>query len=708
MIEFKKLTIQNFLSFGQKPITIDLNQHKNTLIIGQNSDTGSEGYSRNGVGKSSIFQALCWVLYNQGLSNIKQDAFVNVVNKKKMMVTLELTVDGKEFVIRRGRKPAVLEVLKEGNPYTMHSVDTVDETIESLIGISFDTFTNTVMLNTNTIPFMNMKPAPQRNFMEQMLGLDILTERANKIKAQNKDIAVDIKLEEQNIEHQKKNYEKTKEQIDRLVQKEKDWKNNIEERIARLTKENKEIDEIDLDEMRQEIEDFEAVQEKLKEVKDSLTNLDNEEKQEYESRKQDIDRDFEKKIGDVELALKEKEYNKNNQYTDLMKEKEERMTSLNEDKELIDEMKSYISTNEPKVKRLVSDSEKLLGEIEKLKEGTCPFCGQEHFDETKLNELEEKKKESDKEIDGINETLNEIYSQKEEIETRYEKNKKEIESHFKDAFEKLEKDFEEETISLKDKKKRYNEEWGAAVADVRNFLTSHYSNKKDELNTQKRELESVKKPEFNMQDTYEIENTYKENKKRIDELNSEDNPYADEIEETKKHLIDCDKTKLYELQEREEHGKMLVKLLTDNKSFVRRNLLNQYIPYINKMVEHYLDELELPHRVTFNDDLSVDIEYMTQSVSYGNMSNGERGRLNFAVSMAFRDLMSVTNNQFNFLGIDELLDNGIDQSGFHAIFKILNRKENSNTFLISHRDDLLSEVDNILTIEKNNGFTNVH
>ena len=111
--------------------------------------------------------------------------------------------------------------------------------------------------------------------------------------------------------------------------------------------------------------------------------------------------------------------------------------------------------------------------------------------------------------------------------------------------------------------------------------------------------------------------------------------------------------------------------LTDNKSFVRKNLLDQYVPYINQRISHYTEQLDLPHRVVINNDLTVDMTYMTKSVSYGNMSNGERGRLNFSVSMAFRDLLSVSGHNFNLLGIDELLDNGIDQSGFHAIFKTL-------------------------------------
>jgi len=76
-IKFKKLSIQNFLSFGQKPTVVDLDSSTNTLIVGENRDVGSEGYSKNGVGKSTIFQALTWVIYNEGISSIKQDAFVN-------------------------------------------------------------------------------------------------------------------------------------------------------------------------------------------------------------------------------------------------------------------------------------------------------------------------------------------------------------------------------------------------------------------------------------------------------------------------------------------------------------------------------------------------------------------------------------------------------------------------------------------------------
>ena len=161
------------------------------------------------------------------------------------------------------------------------------------------------------------------------------------------------------------------------------------------------------------------------------------------------------------------------------------------------------------------------------------------------------------------------------------------------------------------------------------------------------------------------------------------------------------------MRKKENHYKMLVKLLTDNKSFVRKNLLDQYVPFINTKIEGYLDKLELPHRIAIQNDLTVDIQYMMNSVSYGNMSNGEKGRTNFAVSMAFNDLMSVSGHHFNFLGVDELFDGqGMDSAGMYAVWKILKDKSDS-IFVITHREELLSEADEIMTIVKENGFSKV-
>ena len=151
----------------------------------------------------------------------------------------------------------------------------------------------------------------------------------------------------------------------------------------------------------------------------------------------------------------------------------------------------------------------------------------------------------------------------------------------------------------------------------------------------------------------------------------------------------------------------MVKLLTDNKSFIRKNLIDQYIPFINDHISHYLQILDLPHRIEINSDLTVSIIYMNEKLSYGGLSNGEKNRVNLAVSLAFRSFIADSINTFNFIGIDELLDNGLDSSGFYGVFKILKNMKNTSVFLISHREELITEADSVITVKKQHGFSTI-
>ena len=751
MIELKKITIQNFLSFGHKPITIPLNDHDTTLIIGNNKDVGTEGYSRNGVGKSTIFQALSWVLFNEGISNIKQDAFVNIINKKKMVVELEMTVNDTEFVIRRGRKPAVCEVLKDGEPYTMHSAATVDETIEKLIGVNFDTFCNAVLLNTTTIPFMGMKPAPQRNFMEKMVGLDVLSERANILKSRNKDVIVDIKLEEQNQIHVINNNGKTQTRITSLENNSKNWIANNTDEIKDITSEIKALSIIDTEQTLKDNQIIREQKEKIAKINFSIEDIDKQcgvdlstAKSTYDMLKRNAETDagnvvnaseseYNKEVAEIKAKFQEErskfKSDSGDKSIDLITEKSEIEKSLIEKKALLKESTSFISTSAVNLRGFIEVENNLKDEKNILANGICPYCKQKHVDDSRIDEIilelkantadsDEVGLDIDRVSDGIADLKVEITSVEDKLKEltvvtdniHGELNKLLVKSQSKgadelkvieDIFESKLKEIDESlTKDLKD----LTEEYDADCVKVSMESTQNKQSYQEEVDN----LSAGLKDEvYTDAECAEIGSTLKQQKLNLEKLKGESNPYADQLIQVKSELVEYDGTILFNLKEKESHYKLLIKMLTDNKSFVRKNLLDQYVPYINSKINEYTEKLDLPHVVIINNDLTVDIDYMQNSVSYGNLSNGERGRLDFSVSMAFRDLLSVSGHKFNFLGIDELLDNGIDTSGFHAIFKLLKTHQKENVFLISHRDDLITEVDSIMTVVKENGFTKI-
>jgi DNA repair exonuclease SbcCD ATPase subunit len=183
MIQIKNLTVKNFMSVGNATQGIDFNRNDLTLVLGENLDLGGDG-SRNGTGKTTIINALSYALYGQALSNIRKDNLVNKTNGKNMLVSLDFGVNGQEYRIERGRKPNVLRfyVNNEAQVATDEAQGDSRETqdaIERVMNMSHDMFKHVLALNTYTEPFLSLKANDQRNIIEQLLGITLLSERAD-------------------------------------------------------------------------------------------------------------------------------------------------------------------------------------------------------------------------------------------------------------------------------------------------------------------------------------------------------------------------------------------------------------------------------------------------------------------------------------------------------------------------------------------------
>lgn len=187
------------------------------------------------------------------------------------------------------------------------------------------------------------------------------------------------------------------------------------------------------------------------------------------------------------------------------------------------------------------------------------------------------------------------------------------------------------------------------------------------------------------------------------------NPFDEQIDELKcTALQDLDWIKVNELSKLKDHQEFLFKLLTNKDSFIRKKIIDQNLTYLNNRLSYYIEHLGLPHKVVFQNDLNVEITQMGQELDFHNLSRGEMNRVVLSTSWAFRDVWEGLYQSMNLLFIDELLDNGTDTAGVENALKILKkmaRERNKNIFLISHRDDLIGRVDNILRVIKSNGFT---
>ena len=272
MIHIKNLTVKNFMSVGNATQAIDFDRKDLTLVLGENLDLGGDG-SRNGTGKTTIINALSYALYGNALSNIRKDNLVNKTNGKNMLVSLDFIVGGKEYRIERGRKPNVLKFYvnneeQSASDYAQGDSRETQDAIETTMGLSHDMFKHIMALNTYTEPFLSLKANDQRTLIEQLLGITMLSERADRIKELNKATKDSITQEEFRIRAVIEANKRIEEQIESLKRRQTMWVNKHAEDVQKLQLALDELQKINIDEEIQAHKEHSAWDQRRKDFND--------------------------------------------------------------------------------------------------------------------------------------------------------------------------------------------------------------------------------------------------------------------------------------------------------------------------------------------------------------------------------------------------------------------------------------------------------
>jgi DNA repair exonuclease SbcCD ATPase subunit len=198
--------------------------------------------------------------------------------------------------------------------------------------------------------------------------------------------------------------------------------------------------------------------------------------------------------------------------------------------------------------------------------------------------------------------------------------------------------------------------------------------------------------------------------RKVDELIAASNPHEEALAALERHkpdLVTYDQ--LNALQKELEHEQFLLKLLTDKNSFIRRRIINRTIPFLNARLAHYTKQLGLPHVIKFDDDMTCGVSEYGRELDFGNLSSGEKKRVNLSLSLAFRDVLHHLHTKVNCLFIDEI-DASLDGAGVEAVFKLLKQKtrdEGLAMWIISHRPEAVGRFDYQLIVRKQNGFSSI-
>ena len=253
MIKIKDLTVKNFMSVGNQTQAVDFSNRQLTLVLGENLDQGGDDSgSRNGTGKTTIINALSYALYGVALTNIRKNNLINKTNNKGMLVTLNFEKDNTKYRIERGRGPNVLKFFVDEEEQELTDESQGDsrktqETLDQLLQMSHDMFKHLIALNTYTEPFLAMKPNDQRAIIEQLLGITILSEKANVLREHMKVTRDSITEENAKINAQQDSNERVKESIESLKLKLSAWEQQRETNIKKLETGIDELEHIDID-----------------------------------------------------------------------------------------------------------------------------------------------------------------------------------------------------------------------------------------------------------------------------------------------------------------------------------------------------------------------------------------------------------------------------------------------------------------------------
>ncbi len=199
MLVFHKIRYKNFLSSGNQFTEIDFEKNHTNLIIGT-----------NGAGKSTILDALTFVLFNKPFRKINKPQLANTTNEKDCLVEIEFSVNNRDYLVRRGIKPNVFDIEVNGNPLHKEADDRANQKIleENILKVNYKSFTQIVILGSSTfVPFMQLTTANRREVIEDLLDIRIFSAMNNLIKDKirtQKDQVKSLELKKENLKDKMK------------------------------------------------------------------------------------------------------------------------------------------------------------------------------------------------------------------------------------------------------------------------------------------------------------------------------------------------------------------------------------------------------------------------------------------------------------------------------------------------------------------------
>jgi DNA repair exonuclease SbcCD ATPase subunit len=272
MILFEKLRWKNILSTGNTFTEIQLNKHKTCLIVGE-----------NGAGKSTILDALCFVLYGKPFRKINKGQLLNSINNKALLVEIEFKIGKRNYLIKRGIKPNVFEIYVNNTLLDQHAdAKQYQEMLEKhILKLNYKSFSQVVILGSASfVPFMQLTAANRREVIEDLLDIQIfstmhvlLKDKISSNRIELGDVDSDIKVTAEKIELYKKHIDLLKQNNEELIAQKQKKKQELQQNINAA---NEQITQLSTsaEKAAESIQDQDKVKNKINKIVDISRQID--------------------------------------------------------------------------------------------------------------------------------------------------------------------------------------------------------------------------------------------------------------------------------------------------------------------------------------------------------------------------------------------------------------------------------------------------
>jgi DNA repair exonuclease SbcCD ATPase subunit len=713
MIQFSTLTLRNFLSYGNNVTTVDLSQPGTTLIIGEDLDNTSNGRGGNGCGKSSILNALVYALYDKPISDISKDNLVNNINKKNMEVTLKFTDDnGVQYEVRReramksGASGNNVYLFINGEDKTLDSQAATNAKIAQVIGIPYELFVRIVVFSASHTPFLDIKTEQQKEIIEELFGLTTISQKAELLKLEIKDTKIRIQFKKVKLESLIAEHERHTQQTASAERRVFDWE-TLHDSALNQIKDFDPLDTHDYDGLCAVLKDEVAA---IREAHRQDTSLLREyAKQQSTTARESVKQLLDQLRGELSqqvAALRQQEVDDTSVLTSTNEQlSAESTTSHTTLLKKVQERQSIQAT----AKQHEAEIVKYQAELEHLGSEECPYCFQTFAEAAvRAGEVDKKVAQLLTESPALHAAIDEAISM--------EKNIQEGRASIQVAIAENKALIDAIRTASKTDIRKVETDIGYKIAVAESDIEKEVSVIESKVNLSIRELttesdNTIREKTIKLEEYQQVKREFERNLAKYTELTAAVNPYIDPLDELLAiKLESVDYADVNNFTKELDHQEFLLKLLTKKDSFVRKALLNKNVPLLNTRLRYYLSHLGLPHKVEFTKEMAATISQFGRELDFGNLSAGQRARVNFALSLAFRDVLQNLHPKINICMLDEILDTALDSVGVQAAAKIIKQKardEGLSMYVISHRDEIDSVFNNKMVIQMKDGFSTI-